>query len=346
MVNSTLSYFVLGAYLPLGGVRWVLLVCVALVYALILVLNWFLVVLILMSRSLREPMYLLLCSLFVNELYGSGGVFPFLLLQVPLDVHVVSAPFCFLQIFCLYTYAHVEFCTLALMAYDRYLAICRPLQYHARMTPRRAAALVLLVWIYSFLKMLVTLSLSLRLTYCGNTVPSVYCHNYLVAKLACSGTAVNNIYGLFGVVLTVLVPLAPVVYSYGRILSVCYAGAGRARQKALSTCAPQLVSLLNFSFGCCFEILQSRFDVSALPGALRVLLSLYFLVMQPLLNPLMYGVQMKRIRDATRRLLCPAHGHAHGHAHKQTHEPAHAHGHAHTQVHGPAPSRCVGEEFV
>uniref|UniRef100_A0A3B4ALH9 Olfactory receptor n=1 Tax=Periophthalmus magnuspinnatus TaxID=409849 RepID=A0A3B4ALH9_9GOBI len=301
MVNSTLSYFVLSAYLPLGSVRFVLVLCVALIYTLILVLNCFLVVLILVSRSLHEPMYLLLCSLFVNELYGSGGLFPFLLVQVPLDIHVVSAPFCFLQIFCLYTYAQVEFCTLALMAYDRYLAICCPLQYHTQMTLRRVGLLVLLVWIFLFLKFLVTLSLSLRLTYCGNSISSVYCHNYLVAKLACSGNSVNNFYGLFGVVLTVLVPLVPIVFSYARILSICYAGSGHARQKALSTCTPQIVSLLNFSFGCSFEILQSRFDLSAFPGLVRVLLSLYFLVMQPLLNPLMYGLQMSRIRKAARR---------------------------------------------
>ncbi|XP_072312899.1 olfactory receptor 52Z1P-like [Eucyclogobius newberryi] len=305
MVNSTLPYFVLSAYLQLGSVRYLLVFCMALIYAVILVLNSFLVVLILLSRSIHEPMYLLLCSLFVNELYGSGGIFPFLLLQLPLDVHLVSVPFCFVQIFCIYTYGNVEFGTLALMAYDRYLAICCPLQYHTRMSLHRAGVLVLLVWFYSFLKFSIGLALSLRLTYCGNNLYSVYCHNYLVAKLACYGNTVNNIYGLFGVVLTVLVPLAPIFFSYVCILRICYTGSRQTRQKALSTCAPHLVSLLNFTFGSCFEILQSRFDTSVLSGFMRVLFSLYFLMFQLLLNPLIYGLQLRSIRQATRCLLNP-----------------------------------------
>ncbi|CAL9684634.1 unnamed protein product [Knipowitschia caucasica] len=294
--NSTLPFFVLTAYLPLGSVRYLLVLAVALLYALILVLNGFLVVLIVVSRSLHEPMYLLLCSLCVNELYGSTGLFPLLLIQLPLDVHLISAAACFLQIFCIYTYAHVEFCTLALMAYDRYLAICRPMQYHALMTLRRVALMILVVWIYSFIKIMITVSLSLRLTYCSNSLSYLYCHNYLVAKLACSGNKVNNIYGLFGVVLTIIVPLFPILVSYVSILRVCTATNTQTKRKALHTCAPHLVSLLNFSFGCSFEILQSRFDMISMPRVMRLLLSLYFLLIQPLLNPLMYGMQLRRIR--------------------------------------------------
>ncbi|KAK7877478.1 hypothetical protein WMY93_031818 [Mugilogobius chulae] len=298
-MNSTLSFFVLTSYLPLGSVRFFVVLLVALLYVLILLLNGFLLVVILVTRTLHQPMFFFLCSLFVNELYGSSALFPFLLLQLPQERHLVSAPCCFLQIFCLYTYAHVEFCTLAVMAYDRYLAICCPLQYHRRMTLQRAGFLLLLVWVYSFVKFSITLALSLRLTYCGNSVSSVYCHNYLVARLACSGNSVNNIYGLFGVVLTILVPLVPILFSYGRILKICWSSSGHMRQKALSTCAPHLVSLLNFSFGCSFEILQSRFD-SSTSGVGRVLLSLYFLMFQPLLNPLMYGLQLRRIRESAR----------------------------------------------
>ncbi|KAF7657599.1 hypothetical protein LDENG_00024730 [Lucifuga dentata] len=250
-----------------------------------------------MNKSLHEPMYLFLCSLFVNELYGSAGLFPFLLIQILSDIHTISASFCYLQIFCLYTYAHVEFCNLAIASYDRYVAICFPLLYKTRMTTKKVAVFIAVIWLYSFVKFLITLSLNIRLLLCRNIIDSIYCHNYQVVKLSCSGTKVNNIYGLFGVFLTIVVPLLPILFSYMKILKICFSGSKQTRQKAISTCSPHLVSLLNFSFGCCFEILQSRFDMTGFPRVLRIVLSLYFLIMQPLLNPIMYGMQLSKIRN-------------------------------------------------
>ncbi|KAK2846478.1 hypothetical protein Q5P01_009477 [Channa striata] len=301
---SNLSYFILGAYLNIGNVRYLYFMITALLYIFILFVNSSLVLVICMKRSLHEPMYMFLCSLFVNELYGSTGLFPLLLIQILSDVHTVSAPFCFLQIFCVYTYGSVEFLNLVIMSYDRYLAICYPLQYNVRMTPQLVAVLIIVVWLYSFVKFLVTLSLNLRLPLCGNTINSLYCQNYLVVKLACFDTELNNIYGLVGIVLTVLVPLFFIIFSYVRILKLCFFGSTQTRQKALSTCAPHLASLLNFTFGCCFEILQSRFDMTKVPSVLRIILSLYFLIMQPLLNPLMYGLQMLQIRRIYEHLFC------------------------------------------
>ncbi|XP_042371678.1 olfactory receptor 11A1-like [Plectropomus leopardus] len=295
MVNSTLSYFILSGYLDVGTLRYLYFWITVMLYAVTVAANVCVIVVICVNRSLHEPMYLFLVSLCVNELYGSSGLFPFLLLQILSDLHTVSAAACFLQIFCLYTYAHVEFLTLAVMSYDRYLAICCPLRYNARMTFNKALLLVAVIWLYSFVKFLITLSLSVRLTLCGNVINSLYCHNFLVVKLACSDTKVNNIYGLFGIVLTIAVPLLPILFSYIKILRVCFSGSRRTRQKAVSTCTPHLASLLNFSFGCCFEILQSRADMSGVPNMLRVFLSLYWLICQPLFNPLMYGLQLFKI---------------------------------------------------
>ncbi|XP_031166337.1 olfactory receptor 11A1-like [Sander lucioperca] len=304
MLNSTLSYFILGAYVYVGTLRYFYFIITAMLYILIVITNTFLIVVICMNRSLHEPMYLFLCSLFVNELYGSTGLFPFLLVQILSDIHTVSAPFCFLQIFCLYSYGSVEFTNLAVMSYDRYLAICYPLQYNTRMTTNKAVILIMVIWLYSFVKFLITLSLNIHLTLCGNTINSLYCHNYLVAKLACSDVKVNNIYGLFGIVLTILVPLLPILFSYMKILKVCFSGSKQTRQKAVSTCTPHLTSLLNFSFGCCFEILQSRFDMTSVPSVFRIIFSLYFLIIQPLLNPVMYGLQMSKIRNTCKHVLC------------------------------------------
>ena len=295
---------VLGAYLPVGELRYLFFALVLLLYAAVLLLNGSLVLVIGVSRSLHQPMYLLLCSLFVSELYGSTALFPFLLLQILSDLHTVSAPFCFLQIFCLYSYVHVQFCSLAAMSYDRYVAICCPLQYQQRVSGSRVLLAVLVLWLYSFLKCVVTLALSVRLQRCGVAINSLYCLNYLVVKLSCSDTSVNNIYGLVGMVVTVLLPLVLILFSYLRILQVCFSGGGQARQRAVSTCSPHLASLLNFSFGCCFTTLQSRFDTTSVPSVLQLVLSLYFLLIQPLLNPVLHGLRLSHVRRLCRRLLC------------------------------------------
>ncbi|XP_034719553.1 olfactory receptor 11A1-like [Etheostoma cragini] len=304
MINSTqVSYFTLSSYFDTGGFKYLYFLLILSLYVIIVCANVLLIVVICVNRSLHEPMYLFLVSLFVNELYGSTGLFPFLLVQILSDIHTVSAPFCFLQIYCLYSYATLQFHNLTTMSYDRYLAICYPLQYHTRMTSTKVAVLIALTWLLSFVGVGVTVSLSSSLQLCGNIINTVYCDNYAIVKLACSDTRVNNIYGLSYTSLVVFIPLLLILYTYMRILEVCFSGSKQTRQKAVSTCTPHLASLINVSFGFFFQIVQSRFDMSSVPMMLRNLLSLYILTCQPLFNPLMYGLQMSKIRSLCKRLI-------------------------------------------
>ncbi|XP_031163418.2 olfactory receptor 11A1-like [Sander lucioperca] len=304
MINSTqVSYFTFGAYFDIGLFKYLFFLIIMCFYALIVCANLLLIVVICKNRSLHEPMYLFLCSLFVNELYGSTGLFPFLLVQILSDIHTVYAPFCFLQIFCLYTYGSIQFINLSIMSYDRYLAICYPLQYHTHMTSNKVAVLIALTWLFPFVAIAVPIFLSSSLQLCGNIINTIYCNNYFVVKLACSETRVNNIYGLIYICLVVFGPLSLILYTYMKILKVCYSGSKQTRQKAVSTCTPHLASLINFFFGSFFEIVQSRFDMNSVPMMLRIFLSLYFLTCQPIFNPLMYGLQMTKIRSLCKSLI-------------------------------------------
>ncbi|XP_074496666.1 olfactory receptor 6E1-like [Sebastes fasciatus] len=304
MINSTqVSYFTFTAYFDIGLFKYLFFIIIMSFYVLIVCANLFMVVVICSNRSLYEPMYLFLCSLFVNELNGSTGLFPFLLVQIISDIHTVAAPLCFLQIFCLYIYANVQFYNLAVMSYDRYLAICCPLQYNTRMTHNKVAMLIALTWLFPLLNIIVMMSLSTSLQLCGNIINRLYCDNYSIVKLSCSDTTVNNIYGL-SYVFTVLIVLAVLIcYSYMRILKVCYSGSKQTRQKAFSTCTPHLASLLNFSFGCFFEVIQGRLNMNGAPVMLRIFLSLYFLTCQPLFNPLIYGLNLTKIRIICKSLV-------------------------------------------
>ncbi|XP_025753714.1 olfactory receptor 11A1-like [Oreochromis niloticus] len=293
--SSQSSFFVFSAYFDCGHLKYLFFVIVMSLYFLTITANVLLIVVICVNRSLHEPMYMFLCSLFVNELYGSTGLFPSLLIQILSDVHTVSAPLCFLQVFSVYSYGSVEFASLAVMSYDRYLAICYPLEYNMRTTSCKVAMLIALSWLSPFLAIVVLMSLLVPLQLCGNIINKVYCDNYSIVKLACSDITVNNIYGLIATCLTILCPVSLILYTYMRILKICFSGSKQTRQKAVSTCTPHLASLLNFSFGCFFEILQSRFNMSSVPSMLRIFLSLYFLTCQPLFNPLMYGLTLSKI---------------------------------------------------
>ncbi|XP_034082763.1 olfactory receptor 490-like [Gymnodraco acuticeps] len=303
MVNSThISYFTLAAYFDTGVFKYLFFTIVMCLYVCIIGANVLLIVVICVNRSLHEPMYLFLCSLFVNELYGSTGLFPFLLVQILSDIHTVSAPLCFLQVFSVHTYGSVELFTLGIMSYDRYLAICHPLQYNTRMTSNRVAFLTVFVWVYSVLASVVMMSLSVPLQLCGNIINKVYCDNYSIVKLACSDTTVINVCGLVYIFTVIVALIILIVYSYMRILRVCFSGCKQSRQKAVSTCTPHLASLINFSFGAFFEIVQGRFNMRKIPNIVRIILSSYWLSCQPLFNPLLYGLNVTKIRDICRSL--------------------------------------------
>ncbi|XP_008425053.2 olfactory receptor 11A1-like [Poecilia reticulata] len=301
--SSQVLYFTLTAYVDSGWLKYFCFLIVLCLYVLIIGSNVLLIAVICVNRSLHEPMFLFLCSLFVNELLGSLGLFPFLLVQILSDVHIIPAPLCLLQIFCIYTYASVEFTNLAVMSYDRYVAICRPLQYNSLMTSQRIVFLVLIIWLPPCLAVGGTTFLSSSLQLCGNVINKIYCSNHSIIRLTCNDPTANNVYELVMTFLTVCVPVSVILYTYLRILQVCFSGSKQTRQKAVSTCTPHLASIINFSFGVSFEILQSRFNMDTVPGLLRILLSLYFLTCQPVFNPVLYGLNMSRIRSMCKKLL-------------------------------------------
>ncbi|XP_030601218.1 olfactory receptor 142-like [Archocentrus centrarchus] len=278
MINTTqVSYFTLAGYFDTGRVTYLCFVIILTLYMFIIVSNVLLIVVICMNRSLHEPMYMFLCSLFVNELYGSTGLFPSLLIQILSDVHTVSAPLCLLQVFCVHSYGAVEYLNLAIMSYDRYLAICYPLQYNTCMTSKKIVILTAITWLYPCFAMVVLLSLTSPLQLCGNIINKVYCDTHSVVKLACSDTIVINMYGLLATFSTIFGALLFILYTYMKILLVCFSGSDQTRQKAVSTCTPHLASILNFSFGASFEILQSRFNMNNVPNMLRIFYQYIFL---------------------------------------------------------------------
>ena len=306
MQNLTkISFIILTAYTDVGNVKYLYFTILLALYVCIIFANVLVIRVVCMDRSLHEPMYLFLCSLCVNELYGSTGLFPCLLVNLISDTHDISLTYCYMQMYCLYTYATVEYCNLAIMSYDRYMSICYPLQYNTIVTPKKVCLLILLAWLLSFCIFTVTFSLNLRLQLCGNIMEKVWCDNYLLVRLSCSDTTLNNIYGLCMTVLVVGPPMVLMLYSYIRIIKITFRASNDTKKKSLSTCVPHIVSLLNYSIGSSFAMIQSRLTKTSMPATLRIIISVYFLMIPPLVNPIMYGLKMTKIRDACRKVVNP-----------------------------------------
>ncbi|XP_075343494.1 olfactory receptor 52D1-like [Odontesthes bonariensis] len=271
------------------------------IYLIIIVENVLLIEVIHHEKSLHEPMYVLLCNLAVNELYGSTALLPALLVNILSPLHEISLSFCQIQIFAVHTYAITEFTILAVMSYDRYVAICHPLSYHAIMS-QRIAKLIVFMWLYPVLGFLIVFIFTLRLPYCGRIIEKVYCVNYLLVKLACTDTSLVNIIGLLSVVLYTGPQLIMIFYSYSHILRICILSFSKSKFKAFRTCTPHLLAIINYSIGCFFEIAHGRFDNSHLTYHTKLFLSLYFLIFPPLLNPTIYGLSTQFIRKRLFRL--------------------------------------------
>ncbi|XP_018546546.1 olfactory receptor 4K5-like [Lates calcarifer] len=292
---SEVTSFHLSDYYGMEDLKPVYFCMFLIIYITIVVENVVLIRVVYCEKTLHEPMYLLLCNLALNGLYGSTALLPALLGNILSHSYEISLPLCQAQIYAIHTYAITEFTILAVMSYDRYVAICYPLPYHAIMS-QRLVKLITFMWLYPMLAFLIVLIFTLNLRFCERTIEKTYCMNYLLVKLACTDTSIVNIIGLLSVGLYTLPQLVMIFYSYAHILRICVLSFSKSNLKALRTCTPHLLAIINYSFGCFFEIALSRFNVSYLLYEVKLFLSLYFLIFPPILNPVIYGMSIQIIR--------------------------------------------------
>ncbi|XP_034549925.1 olfactory receptor 6N2-like [Notolabrus celidotus] len=291
---SNIDLFTLSGFSATTNYRGTLFSLTLLCYCAILVVNVSLSLTIILDQGLHEPMYILVCNLCINGLYGTVAFYPKFCFDLLSDKHVISYVGCFLQVFVIYTYATIDFSILALMAYDRYVAICRPLEYHLIMSARRTTLLVSVAWIIPILCEVLILSLTSRLKLCGSRIQKLYCENWSIVKLACTSTIANNIAGLIvvsfycGHVLFIVCTYAQVVKSAIK--------SKESRKKFTQTCVPHLLCLFNVTAALLFDIMYSRYGSASVSQSLKNFMAIQFLMMPPVLNPLIYGLILTKIR--------------------------------------------------
>nr|XP_033502178.1 olfactory receptor 52N5-like [Epinephelus lanceolatus] len=268
-----------------------------LIYIFIMVSNIGLVVLIFTERSLHQPMYLLFCNMSINDAFGATTIIPPLLgdIFIPVAERHIHYIDCAVQAFCSHFHASATHTVLMIMAFDRYVAICNPLRYATIMTNRMVVSLSVSAWAVALVMVAILVGLSVRLSRCRWIIFNPFCDNASLFKLSCESVLINNIYGLGYTVLLLGSSLGSVTLTYLRIAIVCLSSKNKAlNSKALQTCATHLaVYIIMFVSGAIIIILH-RFPYLT---DHRKLASIMFHVVPPFMNAVIYGLQIKAVRQ-------------------------------------------------
>ncbi|XP_026150826.1 olfactory receptor 10J5-like [Mastacembelus armatus] len=301
--SLTPSYFQFTVFADYGPLRYLFFSLCLLIYMIIISANVVIILTVCLENSLHQPMYIFICCLSLNSLYGSAGFFPRFLMDLLSDTHFISRPFCFIQMCIIQLYLGHELTLLTVMAYDRLVAICQPLHYHSKMTFRTMLLLLMFVVFYPVCILIYFFYLASSLPLCGNKLHRIFCTCWTVIELSCVDTTVIRIASQFCIVISIFVPLSFVLYTYLRILLVCRRSSSDFRGKALQTCLPHIVTFGNFCISLCCEFSMSQYDADEVNSSAIITLSLEFLIIPPIINPLVYGLNLPQIRKVIFRFL-------------------------------------------
>ncbi|XP_001362746.3 olfactory receptor 2D2-like [Monodelphis domestica] len=267
------------------------------VYLVTLLGNLLLITLVLTDSQLHTPMYFFLCNLSTADLFFSTSIVPQALFNLVSRRKVISFIGCAAQLLLFLLFGCTECALLAVMSYDRYLAICDPMHYPLIMTWRVCGYMALGCWASGILVSLVDTTFTLRLPYQGdNRIAHFFCEPPAILALASADihSAETAIF-LMGVVI-LLAPLSLILVSYGSILmTVVRMKTTSGRLKAFSTCGSHLLVVILF-YGS--GIISYMTPKSA--KLLGKLVSMFYSVITPMLNPLIYSLKNKDVKKALR----------------------------------------------
>ncbi|XP_040824333.1 olfactory receptor 1509 [Ochotona curzoniae] len=298
-VNQTrVTEFIFLGLTDNGVLEILFLTVFSITYVLTLLGNSVIIVTIVFTPRLHTPMYFFLSNLSFIDICHSSVTVPKMLQGLLLERKTIFFDSCIAQLFFLHLFACAEIFLLTIMAYDRYVAICTPLHYPYVMNMRVCVRLVFALWLGGTVHSLVQTFLTLRLPYCGpNVIDSYFCDVPSVIKLACTDTYLTGMLIVSNSGTISLACFLALVASYTVILVSLRKQSAEGRRKALSTCSAHFMVVALF-FGPCIFI-YTRPDTSF---SVDKVVSVFYTVVTPLLNPLIYTLRNEEVKSAMKQL--------------------------------------------
>ncbi|XP_077307007.1 olfactory receptor 6E1-like [Lithobates pipiens] len=248
------------------------------------------------EKTLHEPMYIFICNLVIDVMHGSSSFFPKLIVDLLSGGSAITLVGCLSQAFCIQIFSSVEVCTFAVMAYDRYLAVAEPLRYHALMTNGKAVKFIIGIWVFNLVNVLVCVTLTGRLTFCGRNIINVYCETMSLMFLACGDITVANLYGTVWTLSLVIFSNGTAVFCYIGTFIVCLKISLQASQKAIHTLITHVVTFCSCMAAGLFVIFRYRLNGGSVSTVAHLTIAILGLTVSLTLNPLVYGIRMEALR--------------------------------------------------
>ncbi|XP_043421160.1 olfactory receptor 13C7-like [Prionailurus bengalensis] len=299
--NWTEIEFILQGLSEYPKVEKLLFVMCLMMYLVILLGNSTLIILILLDSRLHTPMYFFLGNLSLLDICYTSSFTPSVLIHFLSQKKTISFTRCVVQMSVSYTMGSTECVLLAVMAYDRYVAICNPLRYPIIMSKALCIQMAALSWGLGFLNSLTETILAIRLPFCGkNVINHFVCEILAFVKLACADISLNEIAIMLGNVIFLFSPLLLICISYIFILStVLRINSAEGRKKAFSTCSAHLTVVTVFYGTILFTYMKPKSKDSAFDK----LITLFYGVVTPMLNPIIYSLRNTEVLGAMRKLM-------------------------------------------
>ncbi|XP_068963737.1 olfactory receptor 9Q1-like [Petaurus breviceps papuanus] len=300
--GTIIKEFILLGYTSHPELGTLLLIVFLAVYLVMLLGNLGMITLICTNPGLHTPMYFLLRQLAFLDVCFSTTVLPQLLVTLASGPAVISYGQCATQFFMFTFFGSADCYLLALMAYDRYVAVCQPLLYVAIMTPRTRLKLVTGAYIGALANAVLRTSCTFSLCFCGDSqIDFIFCDLPPLLALACGDTFLQELLILLFACFVILVSLAMILVSYlfiiRAILQIQSAG-GRA--KTFSTCASHMAAVGLFFGTLAFMYVRRKSGKSLEEDKV---VSVFYTAVIPMLNPLIYSLRNKEVKEALKKSL-------------------------------------------
>ncbi|XP_072300084.1 olfactory receptor 11A1-like [Eucyclogobius newberryi] len=298
--EANVTIVTLSGYVEVEKYKFVYFFTLLLVYIVIVCSNGTIVCLIWMHQNLHEPMYVFIAALLCNSILFSTVIYPKMLINVLSEKPTITISACLAQCFFYYSFSTSEFVLLAVMAYDRYVSICKPLQYPTVMRKNRVICLLVFAWLIPTAQVALPVILNIETKLCNFTLKGIYCNN-LIYTLHCTTSRAMSVYGVVVLINVTILPVFFILFTYIKIFVITYRSCKEVRKKAAETCLLHLFVLINFSCLLTYDVVTVKLDFDV-PKTVRLVMTLQVVLYHPLVNPIIYGLKMKEISKHLRGL--------------------------------------------